>query len=451
MYALSVFFILQKYGGKARVELYGWGRYPKHTADVASPQTLDDCFRRLNSTQPCIARGLGRSYGDSSLAPHVLETRYLDKFQKFDEATGILTCDAGVSLAEILDVFVPRGWFLAVTPGTRFVTVGGAIASDVHGKNHHRDGTFTMHVTQLEIILGNGACVVTSPSQNSDLFHATCGGMGLTGMIVAASIQLKPIASCNILETTLKLPCLRDVLQAFDEHEKATYSVAWIDCLAKGTALGRSLLMLGEHADDECLQISQSKPISVPIDMPASLLNQASMKLFNTLYYNKARDEQSTRIVAYDTFFYPLDKLSHWNRLYGKAGFVQYQCVLPKAVGEAGLREVLELVSASKRGSFLAVLKVFGASNQNYLSFPMYGYTLALDFKVEADVFLLLNQLDQLVLALGGRVYLCKDARMSEHMFKESYVSWRNFEEVRRKYHAIGVFSSHQSKRLGLQ
>ena len=433
------------------MKLHGWGRYPKHQADVTYPQTHADCLQTVTSKKTCIARGLGRSYGDSSLAADILETRYLDKFQKFDAITGLLTCDAGVSLADILDVFVPRGWFLPVTPGTRFVSVGGAIASDVHGKNHHHDGTFTMHVTQIEILLGNGEQVVASYVENTDLFHATCGGMGLTGIILSASIQLKAIASSNMIETTFKLPCLRDVLQAFDEHEQATYSVAWIDCLAKGDALGRSLLMLGEHADDHILRVAPSKPIPIPLDMPASLLNQASMKLFNSLYYNKARDNQSTRVVAYDAFFYPLDKLSNWNRLYGKAGFVQYQCVLPKAVGEAGLREVLELVAASGKASFLAVLKVFGESNQNYLSFPMHGYTLALDFKAEPAVFLLLDTLDQLIVKRGGRHYLCKDARMTESTFKSSYARWQDFEDVRSKYHAFGRFSSHQSKRLGLQ
>jgi len=433
------------------MEMYGWGRYPRHEGKVARPQAPSECLSLLASKKPCIARGLGRSYGDSSLAQDVLDTGYLNHFHAFDAVTGVLTCDAGVSLADILETFVPRGWFLPVTPGTRFVSVGGAIASDVHGKNHHHDGTFTMHVTHLEILLGNGERVVASDAENSDLFHATCGGMGLTGIILSAGIQLKPISSSNILETTLKLPCLHDVLQAFDEHEQATYSVAWIDCLAKGHALGRSLLMLGEHADDNILQASSSKPMTIPVDMPAILLNQASMKLFNRLYYNKAQDEQSSRIVAYDAFFYPLDKLGHWNRLYGKAGFVQYQCVLPKAGGEAGLREVLELVAASGKASFLAVLKVFGASNQNYLSFPMRGYTLALDFKVEPAVFVLLEQLDRLVLRLGGRNYLCKDARMTEHTFKASYTRWQDFEDVRSKYHAIGAFSSHQSKRLGLQ
>jgi len=433
------------------MELHGWGRYPRHEGKIATPQAPSECLNLLASKKPCVARGLGRSYGDSSLASDIIDTRYLNKLQQFDEETGILTCDAGVSLADILEVFVPRGWFLAVTPGTRFVSVGGAIASDVHGKNHHRDGTFTAHVTQLEILLGNGERVLASSSEKSDLFHATCGGMGLTGLILSASIQLKPISSSNILETTLKLPCLHDVLQAFDEHEHATYSVAWIDCLAKGHALGRSLLMLGEHADDDCLRVATSQAIALPVDMPASLLNQASMKLFNCLYYNKARDGKSTRMVAYDAFFYPLDKLGRWNRLYGKAGFVQYQCVLPKSSGEAGLRAVLELVSASGKASFLAVLKVFGASNQNYLSFPMRGYTLALDFKVEPAVFVLLEQLDQLVLKLGGRNYLCKDARMTETTFKTSYARWKDFEDVRSKYHAIGAFSSHQSKRLGLQ
>lgn len=433
------------------MELSGWGRYPRVQADVVFPQSLPDFYEAVKRERPLIARGLGRSYGDSSLADHVLETRFYSRFQSFDEATGQLTCNAGVSLAEILEVFVPKGWFLSVTPGTRFVTVGGAIASDVHGKNHHVDGTFGKHVTEIRMVLGNGEEAVASPSQNADLFYATCGGMGLTGIITSATIRLKPIKSSQISETTVKAPDLEAVLNAFEENQGATYSVAWIDCLAKGKALGRSLIMLGEHAESSDLLVPEAKTLSIPFDMPNALLNHGTIQAFNMLYYNRVREQQHTRTVHYEPFFYPLDKIVHWNRLYGKQGFIQYQFVLPKEAGLRGMQSVLERIAASGRGSFLAVLKAFGEANQNLLSFPMEGYTLALDFKAEPAVFELLNELDKLVLNSGGRVYLTKDARMFEATFKESYPNWQQFETVRGHYHALGKFASRQSQRLGLK
>lgn len=433
------------------MELSGWGRYPRVQADVGFPQSLPDFYEAVKRGHPLIARGLGRSYGDSSLANHVVETQFYSRFQEFDEASGLLTCDAGVSLAEILAVFVPKGWFLPVTPGTRFVTVGGAIASDVHGKNHHVDGTFGQHVTEIKMVLGNGEEVVASPTQNPDLFYATCGGMGLTGIITGATIQLKPIKSSQILETTIKTPDLEDVLSAFEENQESTYSVAWIDCLAKGKALGRSLLMLGEHAEEGDLLVPEPQALSVPFDMPKTLLNHGTIQAFNSLYYNRVREQQHTRTVHYEPFFFPLDKIAHWNRLYGKPGFTQYQFVLPKEAGVSGMRKILERIAISGRGSFLAVLKAFGKANNNILSFPMEGYTLALDFKAEPAVFELLNELDKLVLDFGGRLYLTKDARMSERTFKASYLNWQEFETIRGRYHAIGKFASRQSQRLGLK
>lgn len=433
------------------MELSGWGRFPRVQADVGFPQSLPDFYEAVMREHPVIARGLGRSYGDSSLADHVLETRFYSRFQAFDEASGLLTCDAGVSLAEILEVFVPKGWFLPVTPGTRFVTVGGAIASDVHGKNHHVNGTFGQHVTEIGMLLGNGDELAVSPTQNADLFYATCGGMGLTGIITSATIRLKPIKSSKISETTIKAPDLEAVLNAFEENEGATYSVAWIDCLAKGKSLGRSLLMLGEHADSGDLIVPEAKTLSISFDMPTTLLNQRTIQAFNTLYYNRIRQQKITRTIGYEPFFYPLDKIANWNRLYGKPGFTQYQFVLPKEAGLSGMRSILERIAASGRGSFLAVLKAFGEANQNLLSFPMEGYTLALDFKAEPAVFELLNEIDELVLNFGGRLYLTKDARMSEVTFKASYPNWQQFEEVRGRYHAFGKFASRQSQRLGLQ
>lgn len=429
----------------------GWGRYPRQEAQVLLPRSLGQCRQLLATTGGAlIARGLGRAYGDSALAAQVMAMGPLDHFEWFDPATGLVRCAAGVSLDAMLRTFVPRGWFLPVTPGTRFVTVGGAIASDVHGKNHHVDGTFGQHVRALEILLGNGERVTASPSENADLFRATCGGMGLTGIILAATVQLKRVRSSDVIETTIKVPNLDSALEAFERHRDSTYSVAWIDCLARGAGLGRSLLMLGEHAPDGALEAPGKGALPVPFDLPAGLLNRASLKALNTLYYHRVRRRHSTRRIPYTPFFYPLDALSGWNRLYGKAGFVQYQFVLPRQAGAAGMREVLAVIAESGRGSFLAVLKTFGPANANFLSFPTEGYTLALDFKAEPAVFALLDRLDAIVLGHGGRLYLTKDARMSADMFRRSYPHWQEFEQVRARWHAHGRFASTQSLRLGL-
>ena len=432
------------------VESHGWGRFPRVLAQVCSPLTAADCARSLLEGS-LIPRGMGRSYGDSALASRLLSTRYLDWFERFDAATGLISCSSGVSLDDILHCSVPRGWFLPVTPGTRYVSVGGAIASDVHGKNHHRDGTLSRHVRRIELMLGNGERVFASERENTDLFRATCGGMGLTGVILSAELQLIPIRSSDIIETTLKLPCLDAILEAFETHADSTYSVAWIDCLARDAHLGRSLLMLGEHAQEGPLEFERRRPSSVPFDMPAGLLNRTSVSAFNALYYGRVRRVAKTRRVRFEPYFYPLDALSDWNRLYGQPGFIQYQCVLPKAVGTIGLREILRRIGDSGRGSFLAVLKAFGAANMNPLSFPTEGYTLALDFKVEQSVFELLDKLDSIVLHHGGRLYLTKDSRMGEAMFKSSYPRWQEFEETRARWHAHGRFASLQSRRLGLQ
>ncbi|MEI7466246.1 MAG: FAD-binding oxidoreductase [Burkholderiales bacterium] len=433
------------------MELHGWGRHPRVQAQVVNPASREQAVRSLAEPGALIARGLGRSYGDSSLAPRVLAMRPWDRFRAFDEASGVLECDAGVSLKEILDTFVPRGWFLPVTPGTRYVTVGGAIAADVHGKNHHVDGSFSRHVERIDLLLGNGQLLSIGPTTHPELFEATCGGMGLTGVVLAAGLRLQRIASSDILQTTHKLPNLEAALEAFEHHAGARYSVAWIDCLARGRHLGRSLLSLGEHAADGPLRAATGAPLPVPFDSPAALLNPFTMRAFNALYHGRVRRSGDTRRVPFEPFFYPLDALGHWNRLYGKPGFLQYQFVLPKASGAAGLREILERIAASGRGSFLAVLKAFGPGNRSPLSFPLEGFTLALDFKAEPAAFTLLDQLDPIVLAHGGRLYLAKDARMSQATFRHSYPRWAEFEALRQRYHAVGHFASAQSRRLGLQ
>ena len=432
------------------MKISGWGRYPVIETQNVVPLGVDSIMRCLRHRFNGIVRGMGRSYGDSSLAETMIQTDHLNHLLEFDPSTGVVLCEGGVSLADLLEVFVPKGWFLPVTPGTKFVSVGGAIACDVHGKNHHSEGAFSDHVLSLSLLLADGSIVTCSTSHNEDLFHATCGGMGLTGIILQASIALKPIKSAYINETLIKAKNLGEILELFEEQMHYTYSVAWIDCLATGKKLGRSLLMLGEHAEEGDKKVLQKRPLSVPFDMPSFLLNRYSISTFNALFYHKVWRKQTVRKMHYDPFFYPLDGILKWNRLYGKNGFLQYQFVIPKEEGQKGLERVLTEIAKSKRGSFLAVVKVFGKGNENYLSFPMEGYTLALDFKLERGLLPFLQKLDQIVLDLGGRLYLTKDACMKEETFKQSYPNIEKFAQVREKYGANKVFHSLQSKRLGL-
>ena len=427
----------------------GWGGYPLQQAQVILPSSLDAYKTHLQQQSSVIARGMGRSYGDSANALTVLQTTYHDHFVAFDAATGLLTVEAGVKLRDVLKVTIKHGWFLPITPGTSFVTVGGAIASDVHGKNHHVAGTFCRYVLSMSILLGTGEVVTTSPIQVADLFHATCGGMGLTGVILKATIQLAPIKSSFIKKNTLKAGSLEESCEAFDASSSSTYSVAWIDCLSTGKHLGRSVLMLGEHSDTGGLDFTTKDPISVPTHTPSEFINSLTMRAFNSAYWAKAANNKLQTIPLLE-YFYPLDAIGEWNKLYGKAGFVQYQFVLPKTDGIQNMRIILTEIAQSGAGSFLAVLKQFGPSNQNLLSFPMEGYTLALDFKMTSNVIALLHKLDSMLIGMGGRVYLTKDAVMEELSFKMTYTNWQEFESVREKYGAIGKFASAQSKRLGL-
>jgi decaprenylphospho-beta-D-ribofuranose 2-oxidase len=428
----------------------GWGRYPKINCNVSSPQTRGE-IERVVAKGSTIARGGGRAYGDSAIsAANTIEMRWFDQFSGFDAASGVLSVSTGVQLRDIIQIFLPRGWFLPVTPGTSFVTVGGAIASDVHGKNHHLVGTFGQHVREIELMLGSGEVVTASPAQHSDLFSATCGGMGLTGVILSAKIQLVPIQSGLMKQKTLKARNIDELFDLLEANSESPYSVAWVDCLATNEALGRSVLLLGEHAETGDLKIDMRQRLSVPIDAPSSLLNPWSVQAFNTLYYSKAKHGDE-RLVGLLDYFYPLDKVGSWNRLYGSAGFVQYQFVIPKQSGLENMRKILSRIADCGEGSFLAVIKLFGLENSNLLSFPFGGYTLALDFKISQKTVALLKTLDDMVAGMGGRIYLTKDALLSAETFQRMYPRWEAFEAVRQKYRAIGHFSSVQSIRLGLQ
>src|SRR5690606_7252593 len=432
------------------MKLQSWGRFPTMDSTVYTPASLPEMRGLLQSQSSFngIARGLGRSYGDSALADQVVRSTRLDHFLGFNPETGLLRCSAGTSLADILRHFAPQGWFLPVLPGTRFVTVGGAIASDVHGKNHHLDGTFGAHVDSLRLMLANGDIVECSRISNPRLFHATCGGMGLTGIIVDATLHLVRVPGSAVMQKTLRAESLEDVMALFEANAESTYSVAWIDCLARGSAMGRSLLYLGDHAHDNRFSAPRQGRLTVPVSAPSLLLNRHTMHLFNSLYFK--RPIKASERIEPGSYFFPLDGISNWNRLYGKKVFLQYPFVVPTQGAQQAIAKVLQRTSTAGKGSFLSVLKKFGAGNNNLLSFPMHGYTLAMDFKWERNLFPLLDELDAIVLDHGGRLYLAKDARMSEQSFKRGYPRWEEFASIRAEYQADTRFNSLQSRRLGL-
>lgn len=432
------------------MKLSSWGRYPRVNSSISYPQNLSSIENYIKNTPNFIPRGLGRSYGDSALANQVLCLNRMDHFIDFDEEKGLLNCEAGVSFSTILEIIVPKGWFLPVTPGTKFVTLGGAIASDVHGKNHHKEGCISEYILSFQLMLSQGIIIECSPYQHPDLFYATCGGMGLTGVIISAKIQLKAINSAFINQRTIKAENLEALFSLFESHHSATYSVAWMDCLATGKNLGLSLFMVGEHAQIGEKEISIKKKWDIPFIMPSCLLNPYSIRAFNTLYYHKQMKKSISKLTDYDQFFYPLDGIGNWNYMYGKNGFTQYQFVLPKEAGLKGMTEILKKITLSRRGSFLSVLKACGPANSGLLSFPIEGYSLALDFKLQAGLFDFLDHLDNIVAYYGGRVYLTKDVRMSEAIFKKTYPLWEKFCEIRAHYGADKQFHSLQSRRLGL-
>ncbi|TRO82712.1 FAD-binding oxidoreductase [Desulfuromonas acetexigens] len=430
------------------MKLTAWGKFPIIDSTVILPNA--HLAQELDRVPEIIPFGNGRSYGDSALSSHIVPMTSCNRYLDFNLESGLLTCESGVLLADIIDVFVPRGWFLKVTPGTKLITVGGAIASDVHGKNHHIEGCFSECVKSFSLMLADGRIVCCSREENLDLFRATCGGMGLTGIILEVSFYLKRITSQQIGQTTIKTANLAETFAAFEEYGHQPYSVAWIDCLAKKTDIGRCLLMVGDFLNDGDLNYTPKKKMSIPFEFPGFALNSLSVRAFNWFYYGKVRERISHSQVDIDSFFYPLDALNNWNRIYGKGGFTQYQFILPKERSFEGLNKILSQIADSGKGSFLAVLKLYGPANENYLSFPMEGYSLALDFKIEPGLFELLDKLDEIVVHYGGRIYLTKDVRVSRNIFTQGYPMLDKFREVRSSYGLSEKFNSLQSQRLGI-
>lgn len=422
--------------------------YPKVEANEFEFVNERDLQRLVVGQDALVPYGNGRSYGDSALGANIIRCKGYNYFLDFDEINGLLHLQCGVTLAEILEVCVPKGWFLRVTPGTKLITVGGAIASDVHGKNHHVEGCFSECVEEMRVMLPNGD--IQTCKKGDELFRATCGGMGLTGVILDAKISLKKINSKYIEQTTIKTKNLKETFEAFEKYSHMPYSVAWIDCLAKGEDIGKGLLMVGDFADDGELDYKPKKRLNIPFNFPSFALNNLSVRAFNYLYYRKAPDGVSQQKVDIDTFFYPLDAIDNWNRIYGKGGFTQYQFILPKEASFDGLQEILTAIAKSGKGSFLAVLKLYGKANENYLSFPMQGYSLALDFKIEKGLFEFLDSLDEIVVRYGGRIYLTKDVRVRKEIFEKGYPQIERFREFRKQIGADKKFASFQSNRVGI-
>ncbi|WP_295676570.1 FAD-binding oxidoreductase [uncultured Mucilaginibacter sp.] len=432
-----------------------WGNYPVIESNEESFVFDEQLDVLIKEAQPFIPRGNGRCYGDASLGERTISTLKYDKILSFDTEKGIFECQSGITLDQVLTVIVPAGWFLPVTPGTKFITIGGALGSDVHGKNHHVDGSISNHIIDFDLLLASGEMVTCSPENYPDLFEATFGGMGLTGLITRVKFRLKKIETSLIRQKQIKAANLQELIALFDEYKDYTYSVAWIDCLKKGKHFGRSILMLGEHAAlaeisendrKDPLKLPKNKQIVFPFNLPSWVLNSFTVKAFNLLYYTKNFKKEINNIVSYEPFFYPLDAVLHWNRMYGKSGFVQYQFVLPLSAKD-GLIEILHRISDEGLGSFLAVLKVFG-KQESMISFPKEGYTLALDFPVRKGLLSFLDELDELVLKYHGRLYMSKDARMKPGMLVAGYPELEKFKQIIKKYNPDGKIRSVQSDRL---
>lgn len=409
-----------------------WGRLKAISHPYYFLNGQPEQFPSLNATQSILPFGEGRSYGDSCIneSGSLFGTRGMNCFLKLDEETGLLTCEAGVRLDEVLEVCVPKGWFVPVTPGTQFVTIGGAIANDIHGKNHHVAGTFGCFVKKMAVLRSTGEKIICSPSENPDLFGATIGGLGLTGLILWAEIQMKKVRGPLIDHETIRFSNLEDFFKISEESEKDfEYSVSWIDTLAQGKKLGRGHFMRGNHSAQASKHYPSLKGIRMPFNAPPRTLNPLTVRAFNFLYYHKQFKKMSHTTGHYRPFFYPLDALFEWNRLYGKNGFFQYQLVVPFKNDRTPIRECLKLVSKTGLASFLAVLKTFGTvPSPGWLSFPREGVTLALDFPNQGQkTRQLFRDLDRIVREAGGALYPAKDALMSAEDFQTYYPKWKEF------------------------
>ena len=439
------------------MKLGGWGRYPLIDAKLKSPTSIKE-LNELVSQDNAIARGNGRSYGDSAISKkNTICMKNFNRIIEFNIKNGLVVVESGVLLSEIIEAFLHRGWFPKVTPGSKYVTIGGMVACDVHGKNHHKDGSFSKYIEWLDIITSDGSIKRCSRKDNSEFFNWTIGGMGLTGIVLRVAFYLHPISTSWIKQKTIPAKNIEHAMEIFEENLDSTYSVAWIDGSSRGDKSGRSLVMLGEHASisdlsssmkSNPLTIKNKKKIRILFNFPSFILNSLFVKIFNSIYYSLGKKKKGYKLVDYNTYFYPLDYFLNWNKIYGSKGFAQFQCVLPLKKAKLGMCELLDAVSASKSISFLTVLKRFGMQ-ESYLSFPMEGYTLTLDFPITKNSIDLMKKLDEITLKHEGRFYLAKDSRMSNYTLEKSDARFEKYKKFRSSKMKKS-FSSVQSERLGL-
>jgi len=444
------------------MELSGWARYPRFDSTLFAPATKAEVLAIEQKLAHYIARGNGRSYGDAAIGSRAsISLLGLNRFGAFDPETHLLTVEAGVLLADVIATYLPKGYFPPVVPGTKFATIGGMIAADVHGKNHYRVGSFGSHVQSLHLALPSGEVVFCSKEENQDLFDATIGGMGLTGTILGATFPLVSVPSGWIQEETIVASNLEAALDILSNHTEAAYSSAWIDCLSTGKSLGRSLVSLGEHARP--IVVEELKPgadlfpetsvdtFTLPLEFPSFALNRLSVAAFNALQYRKGALVAGVPLLkGIDTFFCPLDGLIDWNRIYGKRGFIQHQSFIPDDKAQTVLGEILRRFAVRGNASFLASLKKLGPASSGLLSFPSPGYTLALDLSIDRGLFEFLDEIDALVIKAGGRIYLAKDARQSPQTFAAGYPGLERFRAIRAKADPDSLLTSRMSERLGL-
>lgn len=420
----------------ATIGLTGWGRTCGGAMTACRPERIAEARERVLEAAPgggLIAHGAGRAYGDAALNAEgrVMLTRRLDRLLAFDSESGILETEPGVTFGDLIAVFLRRGWLAPATPGTALATLGGAVANDIHGKNHDRVGSFGDHLAWIDLLLASGEVVRVGEAERPELFRATIGGLGLTGVIVGLGLRMMRVPSPAVRVKERRCRDLEAFLGALSEtRARTSYSVGWIDGLAKGAGLGRGLLEEAEPAPDAVIETWPERRRRVPVDAPAIALNPLTIGIFNAAYYRRVPSHGRERILPYGRFLYPLDAIDDWNRIYGRRGFYQFQCVLPDASAPQGLRRMLEEVAAAGRASFLAVLKTLGGEGRGFLSFPMRGFTLALDFPRRPGVEALLAKLERLTLDHGGRVYLAKDAVLSPTGFRAMYPRLDEFQAV---------------------
>lgn len=439
------------------MKLSGWGRYPLIETNIKSPNTIEEIIQEI-SIDNAIARGNGRSYGDSAInKKNTIDMRRFNRMLDFNDQTGLLVVESGMLLSEIIEIFLPRGWFPKVTPGSKFVTVGGMVACDVHGKNHQKDGSFSNYIEWLKIITPSGEIKRCSKEVDSELFNWTIGGMGLTGIILDVAFYLNSVETAWIKQKTVATKNLEQTFKIFEETLDKTYSVAWLDSMAKGKNLGKSLIMLGEHAKVTDLpknikknpfKIKKKRGFKFPFNLPSFFLNSLTVKFFNKIYYSLGANKKNYKLVDYDTYFYPLDYIRDWHKIYGKKGFAQFQCVLPLKDSFDGIHELLKFILKTGTGSFLTVLKRFG-KQESLISFPMEGYTLTLDLPITKKNMEVMKELDAITIKYKGRFYLAKDSRMTEQTLKKSDPRFTKYNEFRKSKSGF-TFKSVQSERLGL-